>query len=176
LKRTYSENFAGAPLNAGNRCRSAFALLFITCFSGLESRNLKDLDLIPSSPCGAMRAGASPGEAQAIRAGGRPASAIPGARCPISSRPAAERTGAVRICSTASLVCCSLSRGPAARGEIAPAEGARIARRIRNYAAQRRSRSDRMIASARTRWSMSAALCNGEGVRRSRSVPRGTVG
>ena len=43
--------FAGAPLNAGNRCRSAFALLFITCFSGLEFSNLKDLDLIPSSPC-----------------------------------------------------------------------------------------------------------------------------
>jgi hypothetical protein len=81
--------------------------------------------------------------------------------------------------------------GAAARGEIAPGDGARIAGRMRarlravarlarsripDYAAQRRSRSDQMIASARTRWSMSASLCRGEGVRRSRSVPRGTVG
>jgi hypothetical protein len=43
-------------------------------------------------------------------------------------------------------------------------------------AARRRSSSDQMIASARTRSSISASLCNGEGVRRSRSVPRGTVG
>jgi hypothetical protein len=36
--------------------------------------------------------------------------------------------------------------------------------------------SDKTIASARAKSSMSASLCSGEGVRRSRSVPRGTVG
>jgi len=44
------------------------------------------------------------------------------------------------------------------------------------YAARRRSSADQTIASARTRSSISASLCSGEGVRRSRSVPRGTVG
>ena len=176
MKRTYSETiFAGAPLNAGNRCRSAFALLLITCFSGLESRNLKDLCLIPSSPCGRDARGRFAKEAQAIRAGDR--------RHPQSQAPDARSRRAWPL--SAQALSDLLEReprllqpfaGPAARGEIAPAEGARIARRIRNYAAQRRSRSDQMIASARTRWSMSAALCNGEGVRRSRSVPRGTVG
>jgi hypothetical protein len=44
--------------------------------------------------------------------------------------------------------------------------------RILSYAACRRSRCDQMIVRARTKWSMSASLCRGEGVRRSRPVPR----
>jgi hypothetical protein len=56
----------------------------ITCFLGLESKNLRHLDLIPSRLAGAMRTGGSPREAPAIRAGGRPVFAIPGAACPIS--------------------------------------------------------------------------------------------
>jgi hypothetical protein len=56
-----------------------------------------------------------------------------------------------------------------------PANRAPIARRAR-YAARRRLSSDQTVESAWTRPSMSASLCNGEGVRRSRSVPRRTVG
>ena len=43
-------------------------------------------------------------------------------------------------------------------------------------AAQRRVRRVQTSLRAATSASMSASLCNGEGVRRSRSVPRGTVG
>ena len=53
-------------------------------FPGPGIKDLKYLDLIPSRLAGAMRAGGSPREAPAIRAGGRPVFAIPGAACPIS--------------------------------------------------------------------------------------------
>jgi len=45
-----------------------------------------------------------------------------------------------------------------------------------NQAACLRSRSDQMTLSAVSKWSISASLCSGAGVRRSRSVSRGTVG
>ena len=44
------------------------------------------------------------------------------------------------------------------------------------YAACFSSSSDQIAASDSMRWSMSASVCSGEGVTRSRSVPRGTVG
>ena len=50
------------------------------------------------------------------------------------------------------------------------------ARQRARYAARLRSSSHQTIASARTSWSTSSSLCNGVGVRRRRSVPRGTVG
>jgi hypothetical protein len=57
------------------RCRKSLSIRLrlpvITCFLGLESKNLRHLDLIPSRPAGATRTGGSPREAQAIRAGDR---------------------------------------------------------------------------------------------------------
>jgi|HubBroStandDraft_4_1064222.scaffolds.fasta_scaffold460251_2 hypothetical protein len=44
------------------------------------------------------------------------------------------------------------------------------------HAAGRSWISDQIVASAPTRWSISTSLCSGDGVMRSRSVPRGTVG
>ena len=44
------------------------------------------------------------------------------------------------------------------------------------HAALRKLISDQMVPSAFTRSSMSESECSGEGVIRSRSVPRGTVG
>ncbi len=43
-------------------------------------------------------------------------------------------------------------------------------------AARSRLNSDQTADSDRTRCAMSASLCSGDGVMRSRSVPRGTVG
>ena len=45
-----------------------------------------------------------------------------------------------------------------------------------HHAARCRLRLGQISASAAIRWSMSASLCSGLGVKRSRSVPRGTVG
>ncbi len=51
-----------------------------------------------------------------------------------------------------------------------------VGRGLVHQAARRRRKRDHTVSSARTRWSMSASECTGEGVIRSRSVPRGTVG
>jgi hypothetical protein len=89
--------YAGLVRMGARRCRISLTihlhspvitcflgLPVITCFLGLEFKNIKDLVLIPTRLAGATRAGGSPRETQATRAGGWPAVVIPGAACPIS--------------------------------------------------------------------------------------------
>src|SRR5258708_5420712 len=63
-----------------------------------------------------------------------------------------------------------------AEGLLPDRQGALHERLGLGVAAARSSISDQIAASAPTRWSMSESLCSGDGVMRSRSVPRDTVG
>ena len=106
----------------------------------------------PAEPVPAATAGQALGTGRRARPGARPAevSRTAAGGAPRSRGPLATSSGA-------------LSGQGQGRALVFRRPGGRL-------------RSDQIADSDATRWSISASLCSGEGVMRSRSVPRGTVG